>query len=142
MHKFFILALVTGTLLGFSSGCARLQAEERSIQLQDSSSAYRKSIRWAEFEIAKSYIRHRDGSGFEYDKTFHEGIKVTSMEIIARNVSMQNLEAEITAELSYYHLDHGSVKSIVDTQLWWFDEETERWYLDGVFPAFADGLNN
>lgn len=142
MHRFPILGLVTVMLLGVSSGCARLEAEERSIQLQDLWSAYRKAIRWAEFEIAKDYVRHRDGSGYDYDKTYHEGIKVTSMEITKRNVSMEKLEAVITAEISYYHLDHGSVKSIVDTQVWWYDEETERWYLDGVFPAFAHGLGN
>ncbi len=142
MHKSLNLLILTVMFLGFSSGCARFEAEERSVQIQDLSSAYRKAIRWSEFEVAKDYIRHRDGSEFDYDKVFHERIKVTSMEIIKRNVSIENLEAQITAELSYYHLDHGSVKSIVDMQLWWYDAETERWYLDGDFPAFADGLSN
>ena len=124
-------------LLGFSSGCARLEAQEKSIQLQDLSAAYRKAIRWSEFEVAKHYIRHRDGSGFDYDKAFLEGIKVTSMEIVKHDVSIENLEAKVTAELSYYHLNQGSIKTIVDKQLWWYDPDTERWYLDGEFPAFA-----
>ena len=142
MRKSLILLIVTVMLSAGSSGCARIEAQQRSIQLQDLTSAYRKAIRWSEFEVAKDYIRHRDGSGFEYDKVFLEGIKVTSMEITKRDVSMEKLEARVTTELNYYHQDDGSVKSIIDTQLWWYDEETELWYLEGVFPAFADGMDN
>ena len=52
------------------------------------------------------------------------------------------LEATVTAELSYYHLDHPSVRDLVDTQVWWYDIESERWYLDSAFPPFADTLTN
>ena len=140
MHKSLILLVIGMMLLSVSSGCARLKAEEKALQLQDLTSAYRKAIRWSEFEIAKGYIRHRDGSGFDYDKEFHEGVQVTSMETIKRDVSIEDLEAIVTVKVSYYHLDHGSVKTINDIQLWWYDEETKRWYVDGNFPAFAEGL--
>lgn len=142
MHKVLILLLMGTVLLGVSSGCARLEAEEKSIQLQDLTRAYRKAIRWSEFEVAKEYIRHRDGSEFHYDKAFFEGIKVTSMEIIKRDVSMKNLVATVTVEISYYHIDQGSVRTIEDVQLWWYQEESERWYIDGDFPAFLQGLSN
>ena len=140
MYKALVCLAVTATFIAGSNGCARLQAEERSIQLQDSSATYRKAIRWSEFEVAKSFVRRRDGSPFDYDQTFHEGIKVTSMEITRRKISIENLEATVTAELSYYHLDHPSVRDLVDTQVWWYDIESERWYLDSAFPPFADTL--
>jgi len=142
MLKSLSLLMMGVVLLSISSGCARLEAEEKSIQLQDLTRAYRKAIRWSEFEVAKDYIRHRDGSVFHYDKAFFESIKVTSMEISKRDVSMENLLATVTAEISYYSIDQGSVRTIEDVQLWWYDEETERWYIDGEFPAFAQGLSN
>ena len=142
MQKGLTVTIVMLMLLGFSSGCARLEAEEKSLQLQDLTRAYRKAIRWSEFEVANDYIRHRDNSGFEYDKTFHDGIRVISIEISKRDVSMENLEATVTMEISYYHIDQGSVRSIEDIQFWWYDAATERWYLEGLFPAFASGLSN
>ena len=142
MHKYLILLMIGTVLIGMSSGCARLEAEEKSLQLQDLTRSYRKAIRWSEFEVAKDYIRHRDGSEFHYDKVLFGGIKVTSMEITKRNVSMENLLATVSAEISYYHIDQGSVRTIEDVQLWWYEEESERWYIDGEFPAFAQGLNN
>ena len=64
------------------------------------------------------------------------------MEIIKRDVSMKNLVATVTVEISYYHIDQGSVRTIEDVQLWWYQEESERWYIDGDFPAFLQGLSN
>ena len=130
MLKSLILLMMGVVLLSISSGCARLEAEEKSIQLQDLTRAYRKAIRWSEFEVAKNYIRHRDGSVFRYDKAFFESIKVTSMEISKRDVSIDflsvssygnstrssrnpKIQQDLTCEIS--GLDVVLVEDIVDT---------------------------
>ena len=135
-----LMVLAACLTLVTSVGCANIEAKGKTAQLQDRTRAYRKAVRWSEFEIASTYVRRRDQSEYHYDSDFLDGIRVTSIEITERDVRLEDDEAIVKLEISYYHEDGGVVKEIVDAQTWWYDVDAEQWYLDGTFPDFSGGL--
>ena len=90
--------------------------------------------------MANSYIVRTDTSTHTYDEDFHKGIKVTSVEITEHDIRLEDEEAYVTIEISFYHEAGGVVEDIIDKQRWWYDPEAEQWYLDGSFPDFAGSL--
>ncbi len=140
MHRRLIAAGLVA-LLCMVSGCARIEVREKAVRLSNITNAYRKAVRWGEFEVAGQFIRHRDETSFTYDEDFLAGIRVTSMEFTRRDMIDSNAEeAVVSAEITFYHVDTGSVKTMLDEQVWWFDASGGMWYLDGGFPDFAGAL--
>jgi hypothetical protein len=127
-------------LLTVFAGCAQMQQAKQTIQMQDQTNAYRKAIRWSEYEIAVTFVRRRDGSSYSYDEDFYDRIRVVDMEIQNREVFEADGTAIVTSKIKFYHVDYNSVKSLSDRQTWWFDEDSERWFLDGRFPDYAAEL--
>ena len=63
-------------------------------------------------------------------------IRVTSYEPSKRKLSKDNLEAHQTVEIKYYFTNQMIERILIDTQIWRYDPEDERWYLHGNFPEF------
>jgi hypothetical protein len=141
VHRFALAFVVMSLLLLALQGCGQMQARERADTLANTTNGYRKAIRWGEFELAAQMIRRRDGTTPAYDAELLKNIRVTSYEYVHRNMSGEGNEAELSAALSYYDVENGRVVQIKDTQVWWFDEATGQWYLDGELPDFAAGLS-
>ena len=118
-------------------GCVNIKSQDQTFQLQDRVRAYRKAIRWSEFEIANTYITRSNQTQHQYDNDFHAGIKVTTMEIIEYDLRLAEQEAYVTCEISFYHETDGVVATILDKQRWWYDPIIQMWHLDGSFPAFG-----
>lgn len=140
MHR-RLIAVGMVALLWMVYGCARIEVQEKAVRLSNITNAYRKAIRWGEFGRASQFIRHRDETSFSYDENFLAGIRVTSMEFTRRDIANAAAEeAVVSAEITFYHVDTGSVKTLLDEQVWWFDASGGLWYLDGGFPDFAGAL--
>ena len=122
------------------TGCAQLEAQNQTVQMQDRTRAYRKAIRWNEYEVARAFILRQDGSEYAYDEDFYKLIRVVEMEIRSREVFTDEGLSVVTAEITFYHEDYNSVHSLTDRQVWWYDAETEQWYMDGSFPDYASAL--
>ena len=138
LSGFFVLFV----LVALFAGCASMQQAKITVQMQDRTNAYRKAIRWSEYDIAAPYIRRRDGSTFSFDTEFYEQIRVVENEIQNREVFEADGLAIVTSKIRFYHVDYNSVVDLTDRQTWWYDAETEQWFLDGSFPDYATALEN
>jgi hypothetical protein len=65
-----------------------------------------------------------------------EKIKITSYKPRERNTSEDTLQANQTVEIKYYNTDYLIVKTIIDKQLWEYDEKQKAWYLESALPDF------
>jgi hypothetical protein len=74
------------------------------------------------------------------DFDFLKGIRVTSYEVVSKQLLPEQMEAKVTVSIDYYHDSMGTIRTISDHQLWWYDESQERWVLDGELPDFAGHL--
>jgi hypothetical protein len=133
-----------GLIVLFSvfAGCTQIKQTKNTIQMQDQTNAYRKAIRWSEYEVAAAFIRRRDETAYDFDLEFYKSVRVVEMEIQSREVFETEGTAIVTSKIQFYHVDYNSVKTLLDRQTWWFDAELERWFLDGSFPDYAGTLNN
>jgi len=61
---------------------------------------------------------------------------VTSYEILTRDLSEDNFQATQTVEIKYFYKDRLKEKSIIDRQLWEFDEASDAWRLKTGLPRF------
>ena len=129
----FFMVIVTMALV---CGCARMQTEKRMISLDDSVRAYSKMLRWGEYEEAARYILFREREPEKIDIDVLEKIKITGYEVYDREITTEQDEASISVSIEYYHKDTGIVYSIKDKQIWWFNEEGKRWFLDDTLPDF------
>ena len=100
------------------------------------SKAYGKLIRWKAYDDASSYIKLRDGGNVVVDSDLLNEIRVTKYEVTSIIMNDERDEAVIVAEIAYYHERVNSVREIKNQQIWWKEESTGAWYLDGQLPPF------
>lgn len=131
-----IVSILIVLLANFSlSGCMNSKAKEVD-EFNTHAKSYGKLIRWRAFDDATEYNRPREIDLPEPDMKFLSEIKVTKYEIDSLVLSEEGDEAVVVAEITYYHERINDVKTLKDQQLWWQDEETGRWYVDGGLPNF------
>ena len=135
MNKYTVWTLIS-LLVGFSlMGCVNNPAKEADdFNLQ--AKTYGKLIRWRAFDDASQYNQPREGELPKPDMKFLDEIKVTKYEIKSLIISEEGDEAVVIAEITYYHERVNDVKTIEDQQVWWKNEETGQWLVDGGLPKF------
>jgi hypothetical protein len=129
----FLAALFCAATL---SGCNPTRPEQRLTALDTTLDSYNKLIRWNEFQTAASYIRARTGDTPPIDLEPTRGVRVTRLETLSQGVANDDSEARVQNQLQYYRDDAAVVQTLLDDQLWWYDAELARWFLDGNLPAF------
>ena len=96
---------------------------------------YGKYIRWRAYDDATTYIKHPEGELISVDTAALKEIRVTKYEVLTVILNEEKTEAEVTAEISYYHERVNNVHTIQDKQQWWLDEDSGRWFINGPLPA-------
>ena len=117
-------------------GCTTVQGLSRLSSLESTSEAYEKAMRWGEYQVASSFIKTQETHGESPNLKKLEKIKITSYKPMERNTSDDKLQAHQTVEIKYYNTDYLIEKTIVDKQLWEYDEEQKAWYLQSALPDF------
>lgn len=126
----FCCLLIVFALTGCQSNNTKKTVETLNYTVKD----YGKFIRWRAYDEATNYIRHKDERAANTDTSALQEIRVTKYQVLTVEINDENQEAFVKAEITYYHERVNSVKTIIDQQLWWKDEESNQWYLDGVLP--------
>ncbi|MBT8445975.1 MAG: hypothetical protein KJO38_02425 [Gammaproteobacteria bacterium] len=139
MHTFrrtaLMLAIMALTVVSVT-GCNTIKEERRGNELTMSLRTFSKLLRWGMFEDASQYLRNSDDEEIPVDLDSFEGVKVTDFETISQGMSEDGLEATITSQVAYYRQDTGVLREIRYKQVWWYDPEAERWFIDGQLPDF------
>jgi len=116
-------------------GCATYDRKRQQERFEDITEAYGNAIRWGKYEVANDF-RDEKGKEKKPDFDYLKNIKVTSYELKAVNISNDGNAVQQDVIIEYYKIDHFIEKTIIDSQLWKYDKEEERWFLHGEFPAF------
>lgn len=117
------------------AGC-RMMSRDTSGSLSEALDNYAASLRWGYANNAAAFLRSRDGKQGYPNLEFDKDVRVTAYTI--KNVEFtdeEKTEAMVYAQLSFYITSSGVVKVLADQQLWWYDEDLKRWFLDGEVPA-------
>ena len=113
-----------------------MRALSRENALEPATTAYGRAIRWSDYNLAKAFtVKHETTDQEPSFETFNK-IKVTSYEVVGRDVSEDRFQATQTVEIQYFFKDQLKEKTIIDRQLWEFDEESEAWHLKTGLPRF------
>ncbi len=131
-HLLFISLLVMVGVV--TQGCASFEKNSKLDALELSLNDFRKAIRWGYYESAAQHIRQKKYDKPLHDPTYLKNIRITSYEYGVRQFSEDGNRVTVTAHISYYDVDRGTVHSTSEKQNWWFDPESKRWFLDGDIP--------
>ena len=136
-NKLIILVISIVFILSLSiEGCASTQKNKTLNTFDERSRLYGRLLRWREYEGAVNMIRHQDESEVEVNLEDYKDVRVTDYEIKRVAMGEDLKTAIVEAEISYYFETTNAVKTLRDTQSWWYAEEAETWFLDGDLPAF------
>ena len=117
-------------------GCARIEQEDRTFKLDQTVRLYVDSIRWGNFETAAGLIQRRGGASSATVTGFPLEVRVTSHASAVLTMNEARDEATVSTSFEYYFPGTNKVRSVSQTDIWWFDASTERWYMDGALPIF------
>lgn len=123
-------------LLILLMGCSSMKAMSRGKALEPATSAYARAIQWGDYKLAKAFTGKQETTDQEPSFETFNRIKVTSYEILTRDVSEDNFQATQAVEIKYFYKDQLKEKSIIDRQLWEFDEAADAWRLKTGLPRF------
>jgi len=135
--KTFLLALL---IVVCATACGSAGMKSRVSSLDDTMRQYSKLVRWAEYEAAAKHIVFRDREPEVLDNAALRDIRVTKYSEIDRTINEEATEATIRVRIEFYDEDSAVIRTISDTQTWWYDEESKRWFLDDELPDFSQAL--
>jgi len=128
-----ITLLLTAILL---QACAAVDDSKKSISLDKALYYYESAMRWADFPAANSLRRYEGDPAPVTDPAKLKRIKVTGYDIVSTNPSDDESTVYITVNISYYDQDNLKLMSLVDNQVWQFDDKQKIWYISTPLPVF------
>lgn len=132
--------VLAGLLALLLAGCDTAKKHEASYRFGKATRSYANAIRWSDYQSARSMLRARDGSLMKSGGTMLDEVRVVSVDMTDQRVSLDMKEAMVTARFDFYHTESATVHSMSVEQLWWFDEDQNRWFLEGELPDFQAGM--
>ena len=129
---FFALLLVLLPL----SGCETLEQREKTKTLTSILHKYETTIRWSYLRRAYGFMKPEAARKAKIPPGL-ENIKVTSYEVLEPPTPVgENSFAQVVL-INYVEKDRQQQKSLMDRQLWEYDEEAKRWHLISNIPRFV-----
>lgn len=117
-------------------------ARERASQLDETLQHYGALIRWSEWAAAADYYdpeqrRENPISRLEMERLAQ--LKVSGYNERTMQVTADGTRARQSVEIRLYNVHTQAERSIVDHQVWRWDEEAERWWLVSGLPDVTRG---
>jgi hypothetical protein len=125
---------VLGALL---VGCGSLEERKQMNAFKKDTRDYGRLLRWRGYEGAAQFLRTPDGAPIAVSTRGLGDIRVTSYEIVRSELAPDAKSATVAAVIDYYNERENRIRTLSDQQHWWYDEQAEKWYLDGNLPPFV-----
>ena len=130
-----ILLVVIAVALAGAGGCAKIEKESRSAKLDQAVRLYVDSIRWGNFDVAAGLVRSRNGQSPAAIKVPAD-VRVTAYASGILSMNEDRSEAAVATSFDYYYPQTNKVRTVSQTDLWWFDAGAGQWFMDGALPEF------
>ena len=137
-HSVLLVVLI---LTLASAGCGKIESIKRGNDFKKALDSYGFMIRWGKYEQAEAFINMRAGVPKLPDMQYLKELHVTRYDVTEQVPFGENnddpKQVAVVAVIEYYHDSTLRVKSIRHQQLWWYDDLTGKWFLDGDLPDFS-----
>jgi type IV pilus biogenesis protein CpaD/CtpE len=132
MRRYVMLALVAALL----AACATDKMRSRETVLQDTLKAYAGTIRWGDVAQAQAFIDPKVLT--EHPPTALELARFKQVRITAYDeqpvVPVNENEVRQTVEIGLVNVNSQAARSVIDHQVWHYDEAQKRWWLTTGLP--------
>ncbi len=115
------------------AGC--LDRERRDNSLEATLHKYEVTIRWGRLADAYLFMRIKEGEQPEIPPGLDE-VRVTGYEVLRPVVHLGENRAAQVVQIEYLFRDRQVVRTLVDQQIWEYDEDAGRWYLASPVARF------
>jgi len=138
MKKNLMLLLVLALFLVLTPADAASK-RSRAKQLEISLFKYASAIRWNEFEMASNYVDPeyaKKNPLTSLEKERFKQIQVTGYEAKTQD-TLDDGTVEQTVEIRLINRNTQADRSIIDVQIWRWDDKAKRWWLTTGLPDFT-----
>ncbi len=116
-------------------GCGSFSEKARMEDFSEMSKAYQDALEAADYKTAYLYLNPATIDE-TMDISKYKIIKVVDYEASNIRVSEDHKEINMNVEIGYYLLNGPILRTIIDKQLWKYDEDKKGWQLQTGFPDF------
>ncbi|HZP67030.1 MAG TPA: hypothetical protein VFB32_12040 [Rudaea sp.] len=127
--------LAIGLLL-VCAGCGEMSTHSKSDVLTTTLLAYANALRWGDFEQAQSFVDPETLKTHplsEIDRERYKQVRVASYNE-RPVVPVGHDEVQQIVEIGILNVNTQTERTIVDRQLWRYDEKTKHWHLVSGLP--------
>lgn len=114
--------------------CQTQAVRQQASKLRDTLRAYDAVMRWSQFAQTIAFVAPDQRE--KLDTSVLGNIQVTAYETVSPPVLMDDTHASQTVGIEYVLKDSQAVRTLIDRQMWQFDEDSANWYLQSGLPAF------
>jgi len=129
-------ALIAMTSIALFSGCAMDKMRTKETVLEETLLTYAATIRWGDMTQAQVYVdpKYRAAHPLsELDLARYKQVQVTAYnDQPAAPVS--DTEVHQTVEIGLVNINTQTARSVIDRQVWKYDEAEKRWWLTTGLP--------
>lgn len=122
-------------VLVLCSACMEtMKVKDQSDRLTLALTHYGADLRWGRYHEAYGYHVNREGIKPQINLERLEGFSITSFTPIQPALNATATEAVVPFEMKYYDEQYGTLRTLKETQKWWFDVERNVWHIETDFP--------
>lgn len=118
------------------SGCSTLTHVKRIEQLERTTRDYQMILQASDFHSASGMLDEASSGQTEKGLDSLDNIRVTSYEVRKARLSDDKQELNQIVEIRYYKITGMLERSIIDEQLWKYDDKLNKWRLHTGLPKF------
>lgn len=128
-----LLLLATSTAL-LLTGCAQ---NTRSDNLTATLNAYGSTVRWNGLQSALQFVDPKVLKAHpptDLDLARYQQVRVTDYDDGSGPAPLGENEVQQTAQISFINIHTQAERSVVQRQVWRYDEKTKHWWLESGLP--------
>ena len=131
MRSIFLLLILV-----LAAGCAAMSTQSESRALETTLVAYANAVRWGDFEQALAFVDPETLKVHPLSSIDMERYKQVKVAAYTEQppVPAGAHEVRQIVQMSLVNINTQTERSIVDKQLWRYDEKTKHWHLVSGLP--------
>ncbi|NEV62723.1 hypothetical protein [Thiorhodococcus minor] len=116
--------------------CGSVKKDKMAVTLQNATNGYRSALRWGYYENAYGFVDPEKRKDRDLPANL-EGIRLTGYDVVQAPIAKKDSDTAMQiVNIEYLHEDRQVVKKLTDRQVWRYDEEAKKWWLESGLPTF------